>query len=307
MNKITSDDFKKILDFEIEPEMCLKIDEAELIYRDLSNDERDEYILNYVDVLTKEITKSGNHRITEWESGWNENLVNFIESNNEDDLVPKYHGKNRIVRWLGEPVLPLVDNFDYKIHTLFVDCILKKYLGEFENVFEFGCGPAFHLLRLRKYFPEKILYGLDWTEASQNIITKINEKFESGILGKNFNFFNPDYNIDIPKNSAIYTIAALEQVGTEHEKFIKFILDKNPDVCIHMEPIGELLDSEKLMDNLCIRYFKKRNYLEGFLTKLEELEDEGKIQIIKKQRILNGSYFIEGHSLVIWRPITNGK
>ena len=74
-------------------------------------------------------------------------------------------------------------------------------------------------------------------------------------------------------------------------------MDKSPDICVHLEPIDELLDETKLIDKLSIDYFRKRNYLNGFLPYLEELEKENKIEIITKQRIYSGSYFIEGHSL----------
>ena len=35
---------------------------------------------------------------------------------------------------------------------------------------------------------------------------------------------------------------------------------------------------------------------------IAKLEQENKIEIINKQRIFSGSYFIEGHSLIVWRP-----
>ena len=48
---------------------------------------------------------------------------------------------------------------------------------------------------------------------------------------------------------------------------------------------------------------EKRRYLSGFLPYLENLEQQGRLEIIKKQRIYYGSFFIEGHSLVVWRPL----
>ena len=47
----------------------------------------------------------------------------------------------------------------------------------------------------------------------------------------------------------------------------------------------ELLDSTKLLDKLCIKYSEKRNYLKGYLPYLEQLESEGKIEIILKKRL----------------------
>jgi hypothetical protein len=196
--------------------------------------------------------------------------------------------------------MPLVDNFDYKIHICLVDAVLQHYLQNVENIFEFGCGPAYHLIRLNEFNKNVKLNGCDWTISSQNIINEINSLLDLNINGINFNFFKPDYNIDIPKNSGIYTIAALEQIGENFKEFVDFLLFKNPEICIHMEPIDELLDNN-LIDTLSKKYFRKRNYLKGFLPYLEKLETENKIEIITKQRTYSGSYFIEGHSLIVWK------
>lgn len=300
--KITHKHIEQILGFQVSRELRTRIDSFDLQYRELTHEERDLYVLNFVDVLTQDITKSGEHRLVEWENGWNENFQRFKQTKKIEDLIPRYHGKNRIVKWMGEPVMPLTESFDYKIHICFVDAILQHYLGEAKTVFEFGCGPAYHLLRLREFNNQLNLVGLDWTTASQNIIGQINRELGTNISAFNFNFFKPNYDIDIPKNSCIYTVAALEQVGDKFVDVVDFLIKKSPSMCIHMEPIDELLDETKLIDALSIKYFRKRNYLNGFLPYLERLEEQGKIEIVKKQRIFTGSYFTEGHSLVIWKP-----
>lgn len=290
-----------ILGFELSPEIKKRITDFKLEYNELSQEERDEYLLHVIDVLISDITKSGEHRINEWENGWGENLKLFKESKDINDLIPKYHGKRKIVKWMGDVIKPVTDNFDYKIHICFVDAILQEYLKDVKNVYEFGCGPAYHLIRLNEWKKDLNLNGSDWTEASQNIIKEINETLDININPFNFNFFKPDYNINFPEKSGIYTVAALEQVGENFKDFVDFLIAKKPEICVHMEPIDELLDETKLIDNLSIRYFRKRNYLNEFLPYLEQLEKEGKIEIINKQRIYSGSYFIEGHSLIVWK------
>ncbi len=303
MGKITYKDFEDILGFKLGDKLKQTITEYNLEYRELTPLERDNYVLHVINVLTGDITKSGDHRILDWENGWGENLTKFKETKNIEDLIPRYHGKNRIVRWMGNVVMPITDNFDYKIHICLVDAILQEYLKDVDNVFEFGCGPAYHLIRLKEFNNSYNLNGSDWTRTSQDIIREINKVLDTNINGFNLNFFKPDYTIDIPENSGIYTVAALEQVGENFKEFLNFLLDKKPSICVHMEPIDELLDDTNLIDSLSIKYFRKRNYLDNFLPYLEELEKEGKIEIIKKQRIYSGSYFIEGHSLIVWKII----
>ena len=303
MKKITYKNIEKILGFKLDKELRERVNSFDLKYRKLSKKELEHYLNHCVNVLTSDITISGKHRITEWEKGWDENLTSFNESKNIQDLIPKYHSKNRIVRWNGDVVMPLTENFDYKIHICFVDAILRHYSKGLKNVFEFGCGPAYHLIRLKKYDENINVFGTDWTTSSQKIIENINHILNMDIKGINLDFFNPDYNIEIPKNSAIYTIASLEQIGDEFGKIVDFMIEKKPSICIHMEPIDELLDKDILVDNLSIKYFRKRNYLNGFLPYLESLEEKNKIKILKKQRIFSGSYFIEGHSLIVWKPL----
>ena len=108
------------------------------------------------------------------------------------------------------------------------------------------------------------LNGTDWTVSSQNIINEVNNILNLEIGTHNLNFFSPDYNIDLPENTGIYTVAALEQVGENFKEFISFLMDKKPSICVNMEPIDELLDGNNLIDNLSIRYFRKRNYLNKF-------------------------------------------
>jgi hypothetical protein len=201
-------------------------------------------------------------------------------------------------------IRPIISNFDYKIHCLIVDWAIETFLSEVNALFEFGCGPAYHLLRARKFIPKAKMVGLDWAKTSQDIIKQIAKTgIDKDIEGRNFNFFEPDYSVEVPPNSGFITIAALEQVGDRHEKFIQFILNKKPSICVHLEPIDELLDQTHLIDRLSILYFRKRNYLSGFLPRLHQLQDEGKIKIVKEQRTYTGSFFIEGHSLIVWYPL----
>jgi hypothetical protein len=220
------------------------------------------------------------------------------------DLIPKYYGKRKLARWRQQIIRPLTDDFDYKMLSIIVDWVVDRFFKESKVIFEFGCGPAEHLIRMRKYNETAKLVGLDWTKASQEIIQQILfSGIEKNIEGKNFNFFSPDYSIVVPKNSAFITVAALEQIGSKFNHFLDFVIAKKPSICVHLEPIGEMLDQECLLDRLSTLYFKKRNYLDGFLPMLKSLEAEGKIKIVAEQRTYSGSYFIDGHSLVAWYPI----
>lgn len=302
--KITAEDISNILGFKLDDNVVNKINTFNLEYQLLTKKEMEEYFIHVLNILTEDIVKSGSHRINDWERGWGENLETYRSTQDNKSLIPKYHCKNKYVRWMGNIINPLTPSFDYKIHICFIDAILHHYLKDgYSSVYEFGCGPAYHLLRLREARPDLKLTGLDWTTASQKLIKEINKSLTNPIEAHKLDFFKPDYEFNIEKNSIAYTVAALEQTGNDYIKFINFLIDKKPALCINMEPIAELLDETSLIDNLSIKYFKKRNYLNEYLNYLEWLETIGKIKIIDKRRIWSGSYFIEGHSLVVWKVL----
>jgi hypothetical protein len=303
-NKITYEDVEQILDQKLSNRMKEMIKSFDLRYQSITQHKKEQYILNVLRILLGQVIESGKHRIGEWENGWSENLIEFKNTKDINSLIPKYHGKKRLAHWKQEMVDPLIENFDYKMHLCFVDAILEKYLtNDIKNLYEFGCGPAYHLIRISQNYPEIKLFGLDWTKASQLIIEQINQILEINIHGHNFDFFNPDYNIKVPQDSVFLTVAALEQIGQNYMNFVDFVIEKRPKICINIEPISEVLDENNLIDFLSVKYFEKRKYLNSYLPYLYALEKDKKIEIIDVRRTYTGSYFIEGHTLIVWRVL----
>jgi len=278
---------------------------GELRYRFLTETEYEEYMLSVINALVGGFNSpiAGNHRRHDWQSGWEENLKELKETKDIISLIPKYHGKHKYVRWRQRPILPLTPKFDVLILNAIVSWLAKDYLSFYKHIYEFGCGSCYHLQQLRYSTKAKTITGLDWADSSGNIIKEFNDIYGSDLRWRKFDFLNPDFDVDIPRNSAFFTVAALEQVGVHFREFLHFCMLKKPALCVHVEPIEELLDENNLMDKLSIHYFRKRHYLRGFLTDLREMERAGDIEILRAQRTYTGSYFIEGHSVVVWRPL----
>ena len=301
MNKIYPVDLEIILGFSLPDHVYTMLENFNLEYEDLSKEETDQVIIKILKTLDQPPVAAGEHRSDQWDDGWRENLENYKQSHIAADLIPKYHGKYNVYRWNGRFIKSKIPQFDYKIHICFVDAILNYYLKKCENIYEFGCGPAYHLLRFNERNPKTKLCGCDWAPSSQNIIKELNRP---NLIGQNFNFYEPflnEPNYKFERHTGIYTVAALEQVGDKFKKFVDYLIYTKPDVCVHMEPVDELLNPNNLLDYLSIQYFRKRNYLNKFLPYLESLEKEGKIQIIEQTRIFSGSLCIEGHSLIVWK------
>jgi len=304
MNKVTIEDIECNTGYKIENKNLLnKINSSELNYEYLTFDEFQYYILDFIKILKQDLTRAGKSRLTQWENGWNENLEEFRQTKNVNSLIPKYHKKHKIARLNSKIINTYSADFDYHIHSYFVDSVLLHYIKDYNKIFEFGCGTGYHLFRLNEYHNDKQYCGLDWTTASQDNIKCCSNILDiTNIQGKNFDYFNPDYTVDI-KDSLIYTIASLEQIGWNYTELLKYIINKKPALCIHFEPIHELLDKDDLMDYLTTSYFRKRDYLSNYLNTLRVLEKQNKIKIIEAKRLNYGSKFVEGHSLIIWKPL----
>lgn len=280
-------------------------------YTKVSPEKCDEIILQIIKKIDSgQLKRAGKEGKDRWEKGWSENLQDFIASEYDlAELVPKYVRPNQVLRLYCDYVMPSDAQFELNFFAVLRLWLFKEYLKEFDSIYEFCCGTGYNLPILARLFPEKELYGLDWPNASIEIVNLIGRKLGMKITGYLFDMFSPDYKLEIAENSAIMTIGGLEQLGKDHQAFVQFLIEKVPKLCIHVEPICELYDENNLVDYLAIKFHKARNYLTNFLINLQRLESENRIEIIKTQRVHFGSLYHDGWSLVIWRPkkVHNGE
>jgi transketolase len=272
-------------------------------YHVATGPEREELLLRTIKELDSELKISGPHRKTDWEHGWQENLENFVNSNYDpNELVPKFVKRNAYIRFKGQYISPANPAFE----TAFVE-VLRLYLFEtffpsFSSIYEFGCGTGHNLLTLAKLYPDKKLVGLDWAKSSNEIVKTLARKCNLNIESRHFDLFRPT-DLPICRDTAVFTIGTMEQLGTDFEPFLKFLLKRQPGLCINIETIHELYDQESLFDYTSAKYLEKRNYLRGYLTRLKELEKQGRLTIIDVRKTF-GSFFHDGYSYIVWKPAT---
>lgn len=300
---LTYKDFESVLEKPLSELIRKKVNQAKFNYHKLTPEQKDQCIKKIVQILQNPNSiRAGKHRLDQWEKGWGENLEHFQKSKRERDILPYYFGKYPILRFKQQFIEATSDKFEYYTLVIIVDWLFEKYFQNVGSIYEFGCGTGHHLLRLREFNKNANLYGLDWATSSQKLINSIAKKSnDKKLFSKQFDFFNPNLSLKLERDSAIYTVAALEQIGTEYKPFIKYLLQNKPKICVHIEPIAELLNSENnLLDYLSVEYFKKRNYLSGFFGYLRDLEKKGKIKVHQVQRTFVGSLYIEGYSIIVW-------
>lgn len=299
-------DFKKFFGTKKLPRIFLReIKINNLKYRALYNHEN-EKILNLLKTTLKDkkLKKSGKKYKKKWNIGWNENL-NLLKKNRKNALIPKYFNKYKYARIGGKIYKTETNLFDYKLLKLITSYIFIKYFKNSSQVLEFGSGTGHNLLNLNRFNISAKLHALDWAQETEKIcnILKKDTSKDINIEGHAFDYFNPKINFPLDKNWTCFTVASLEQVGLNYKKFINMLIKKKPKLVVNLEPIAELLDKKNELENLSIKYFLKRNYLKDYLKHLKKMEKEKKIKIIKTRKSYFGSLYINGYSLIVWKPI----
>ncbi len=308
VRQVTPEDVALTLGEPVSPRLAQWIKDAKLSYVELNQQQRDAVLIECLRVLLRaEMPRAGeDQRLAQWEKGWGENFEAFTGSAADlAAIMPKYFNKYDVARWKGEVVKGINPDFEYQILALLLEWEFEKYLPDAAAIYEFGCGTGQNLLRARKANSTAKITGLDWATPSQKIIARM---VELGVLtnaeGINFNFFKPNNDVKLAKDAVVYTNAALEQVADRHTEFVEYLIRQKPKLVFHLEPISEVFEPEtNLLDAISDAYYKKRNYLAGFLTYLRKRESEGAIKILKVQRTHLGHLMTDGYTHIAWKPI----
>lgn len=273
-------------------------------YKLLSGNEKEQAILNNLKNLEKPwLKRSEDENLEAFEKGWSENLeLCKTDGISINSLTPKYVKPFELMRYKCEYIVPSNPLLFDDLCTATLLYIFHTYFLNTENIYEYGCGTGRYIYRLSQIYPEKHLVGLDWASASQEILKLMKQQSGSNIEGMKFNMLSPPSNFKMDRNSAMYTVGAMEQLGDRHAAFLDFILEQKPKVVVHHEPVEELYNKDNLSDYSAYLYHKHRGYLDGYLDRLKELEAEGKAKIIFAKKLGYGDKFNDGSSLVIWEP-----
>lgn len=303
--KLTISDFEELLGAKgTLPEVCIRtIEECDFSYKRLTPLKRDKAIIRVLNALKSDLEKAGAHRLNRWEDGWSENLNEFISSGyNPTALIPKFVRRNELIRLRGEYIQPIAPNFETNFVIVLRNYLFSNYFSHVPAIYEFGCGTGHNLMALAELFPDKRLYGFDWTEVSTQIIDLLKEKKRLKISGGRFDLFSPDQNLKLENGAGVFTIGTLEQAGRQYTPFLEWLLAQPFSVCINIETLYETYDRNQLFDYLAADYLEKRNYLRGFLEKLQTLEREKRIEILQVQRTF-GSFYHDGYSYTAWKKV----
>ncbi len=237
-----------------------------------------------------------------WERGWRENLQTLKVKFSEDGLKPKYFRYSKFFRYNQSIIVPKNQNLEHELFYVVRDHLFRKYFHEFTSAYELGSGSCQNVYALSQIYPEMKIVASDWTTASAEIAGIVNQYVNADVTGIQFDMLNPPHDFDIDPHSIVFSIHALEQLNTGHEKLIHYLLEKKPALVLNYEPIVELYNPSNLYDRLALQYSKARGYLSGYLTKLRQLESQGRLEIVAQYRPYIGGIYHEA-SLIVWKPL----
>lgn len=273
--------------------------------RRLSGKERDDAILAQLKRIENDTQIVGTEQRTQvWQDGWNEILQNFIASGYDlESLRPQWFKDYTPVRLHKDFFLSDIPQFEYKLQQQVKEAIFRQFFADVSHIYEFGCGTGYNLATLARMFPQKRLYGLDFVPAVTDLLQLIAEKHGFPIEGRLFNIKQPDTGYTLQPDSGVCTLCCLEQVSDQFELFLQYLMEQKPKICVHLEPIVELYDDDHLIDWMAKQFHRKRRYLFGFYPRLQELEREGKIELLLVKRLEFGGMNQECYMLLAWRPL----
>lgn len=278
-----------------------------LVYHALSGAEQDAIARRVdEDIRTRDMRISGGSDSTVWQKGWDEVADRLADGIIDyQSLKPQYfHEGAPPCRFNGAYVQPASNEFEYWTGVRLRALLMQEFLSEYDCVIEYGCGTGINLLIAQQLFPKARLIGTDWAQASARILASMARQTGADIEGHQFDMLAAqgwDAAPSGPK-TGVLTVHAMEQLYTGWQPFLDYLRRLKPGLCVHIEPILELYDPKDPFDDLARRYHLKRHYLEGYLPELDRLAAEGKIEIIRRQRIYFGGQYHEAYSLIVWRP-----
>lgn len=224
-----------------------------------------------------------------WQRGWAENLEEFRRTKDIAALEPKYLRPSRYLRLHGRFIEPTDPMFERNWYRIFRGWFARRYLALYDSIYEFGCGSGHNVAFLTEEFPGKLVMGLDWAEASVEIVQEL-RRMGRKTGGYRFDFFNPRRDgWKFQPNTAVLTVGALEQTGTRWRPFMEFLQAAQPAACFHIEPMLQCYDPSDPVDATAIRIHGIRGFWSGF--------EGGTVH-----RTGFGSLLLEGYSQAFWKP-----
>lgn len=295
MTAVSLDQFAEMFGGPLDEKTAAKIAGHDWRYNITDGPTSNQVVLELLRRAEKRDFSIAGENVERWQKGWSENLEEFRRTGDVNALTPKYLRPSKYARLGGQFIEPADPMFEANWYQVFRGWFARRYLSEFDHIYEFGCGSGHNVAFLAQEFPDKHVKGFDWADASVEIVRELHRR-GLDVDGERFDFFNPPRDWYWRPNSAVLTVGALEQTGLRWRPFLDFLRRTRPAMCLHIEPIVEWYDPSNLVDYTAIKIHEARGFWRGFVDEVEE------ISAIRHHRTGFGSLLLEGYSQFQWFP-----
>ena len=305
--KVTIKDFERMFRFDNDtlPEFIRKeLSMIDTSYHHADATELAEYVLRYLQQIDKPcLVRSKAENLVAFETGWTENYNKMLQDGiSLENLKPGYFRGSKFLRYNNELIVSDNLQLEFDLFKIARHCIFYKYFNKSDTICELGCGSCQNIFMLAELFKNTTLIAADWTNAAKKIADHLGFCLKQNISGHVLDMMDIKDARFIPPGSAIVTIHAFEQLGTNFAGILDFIIKSRPHIVVQYEPVLEYYSENNLYDFLALKYCRKRNYLENYLAALKQLEQQKRIEIIAAYRPFLGGVLHES-SLIAWRPL----
>ena len=194
--------------------------------------------------------------------------------------------------------------YQYRIGAL--GDLIARHSGEAKGIVELGTGYGYNLFSLYHSHPDWTLKGFD---ISPNGITAGREIADRFAVSDKISLDRIDLtdaadpNLAAIAGEVVLTFFCIEQIPYDVRKVIENIIAAKPKRVINIEPTTELLELFRPRDLVSLFYIRSVDYQTKLFTLLDELEREGRIRIIARERMPFAPSINNDGFLYCWEPI----
>jgi hypothetical protein len=268
--------------------------------REIVGEERDSLILHVLERIEADTQRiAAPERTAAWERGWLEQLQRFRDAPHDDSLVPAFFRAGQPVRWRQGYWQPDDPEHELKHARRMQRTVLAEAFAGCASVHEFGAGTGFNLVALARLEPKRPYWGYDFSFPAVQLISDAGQMLGLPVRGAWFNMAKP-VDMEFGPDAGVLTFGAVEQLGGSEafKPFIEWLITKRPKIVLHVEPTVEFYDPANLIDNLAIRFHRKRGYTTGLLPYLQA---HPQVEMLKAERGWFGSLMLEAYNTILWR------
>jgi tRNA G46 methylase TrmB len=222
-------------------------------------------------------------------------LATFLAPPNASENLRKV--ENQIIR------ISVEKYYRYRIGAL--GALIARQCGDTRRIVELGTGYGYNLFSLHLVHPDWAFRGFDIAPngiaAGREIADhyRLSDKIAFGRIDLTD---GNDPNLSAIAGQTVFTYFCIEQIPYDVRKVVENIIAARPKRVINIEPTTELLDLTHPRDLVSLVYIRSVDYQTQLFSILDQLEREGRIRIISRERMPFAPTINNDGFLYCWEP-----